>query len=135
MKNPDQRMEALIKGQLLRENFNVFFGEINDQGSSLIIRNILEDGTPQYIEVSILSRTKEYDMELSLPCIVDTKANHFYYYILYSPGLGRMWIFRYDELTALKNQNSDDRNSSPYLVDDFSRLKFPELSLAEYQSK
>lgn len=130
-KNADQRMIVLIKALLLRQNFNVFSAETNDQSSDLIIRNILENRTPQYIEICLLSRTEEYNIEIKVPIIVS--ENHFYYYILYSPGMNKIWLFRHDELIALRKIGLDERDTSPYLIKDFSRLLIPELRLEEFK--
>lgn len=131
IKNSNQRMESQIKGMLARENFDVFEAQSNDQGATLIIRNILEDSTPQYIEVCMLSRTVEYEIEICTP--IKTSENVYYYYILHSPGMGKMWLLRDNELEKLRGDGMDARDSSPYLVKNFARLKTPQLNLEEFK--
>lgn len=130
-KNTDLRMESLIKGMLLRENFNVFDALSNDQEATLIIRNITDDNTPQYIEVRILSRTVEYEINIHTP--IKKSENVYYYYILHSPGMGRIWVLRDDELEQLRHEGMDARDSTPFLVKDFSRFKTPQLSIEEFK--
>ncbi|MGL4676311.1 MAG: hypothetical protein ACRCWI_01425 [Brevinema sp.] len=131
-KNSDHRMKEFIQGMLSRENFNLYIAPTNDQGSSFIIRNILADKRPQYIEVQCLSRTEEYKINIEIPITIH---NHFYFFILYSPGMGKIWLLREDELIHLRNKGLDQRDTSPYLVTSFERLKNPELRLEEFKNK
>jgi len=135
IRNTDQRMVEYIKGLLIKENFNVFSAVTDDQGSDLIVRNIKENNSPQYIEIQILSRTEEYNMEIAIPIKVDESKGHFCYFILHSAGLDKLWLLRADELLKCRAEGLDARDTSPNLVNNFDRLKFPELTLQEYKNR
>ena len=134
IRNTNQRMVEYIKGLLLKENFNVFSAATNDASCDLIVRNIKEDDIPQYIEVQILSRTEEYNTEIVVPVTVDESKGHFCYFILHSPGMGKLWLLSIDELLKLRAEGMDARDTSPNLVKNFDRLKFPELTLKEFKN-
>ena len=129
-RNTNQRMVEYIKGLLLKENYNVFSAVTDDTFCDLIVRNIKEDDSPQYIEIQVLSRTEEYNTEISIPITIDESKGHFCYFILHSPGMGKMWLLRADELFKLRSEDT-----SPNLVNNFDRLKFPELTLKEYKKR
>ena len=135
IRNTDQRMVEYIKGLLLKENFNVFSAATDDTSCDLIVRNIKENGTPQYIEIQILSRTEEYNIEIAIPVPVDESKGHFCYFILHSPGIGKLWLLRADELLNLRAEDLDTRDTSPNMVKNFDRLKFPELTLQGYKNR
>ena len=135
IRNTNQRMVEYLKGLLIQQNFNVFSASTSDQSCNVIIRNIKENNIPQYMEIQILSRTEEYNNELVIPVDTDISKGYFCYFILYSPGMGKMWLLRSDELIKLRSAGLDARDTSPYLVKNFDRLKFPELTLAEYKKK
>ena len=135
IRNTDQRMVEYIKGLLLKENFNVFSAVTDDASCDLIVRNIKENDTPQYIEIQILSRTEEYNTEITIPVPVDESKGHFCYFILHSPGMGKLWLMSFDELLKLRTEGLDDRDTSPNMVKNFDRLKFPELTLHEYKNR
>ncbi len=134
-RNTNQRMVEYIKGLLLKENYNVFSAVTDDTFCDLIVRNIKEDDSPQYIEIQVLSRTEEYNTEISIPITIDESKGHFCYFILHSPGMGKMWLLRADELFKLRSEGMDARDTSPNLVKNFDRLKFPELTLQEYKNR
>ena len=135
IRNTNQRMVEYIKGLLLKENFNVFSAVTDDASCNLIVRNIKENGTPQYIEIQILSRTEEYNTEIVIPVRVDKSQGHFCYFILHSPGMDKLWLLSADELLKLRAEGLDERDTSPNLVNNFDRLKFPELTLQEYKKR
>lgn len=135
VRNTHQRMAEYIKGLLLKENFNVFSATTDDTSCNLIVRNIKENDTPQYIEIQILSRTEEYNAEISILVKVEESKGHFCYFILHSPGMDKLWLLSADELLKLRAEGLDARDTSPYLVKNFDRLKFPELTLQEYKNK
>ena len=135
IRNTDQRMVEYIKGLLLKENFNVFAAATDDTSCDLIIRNIKENNTPQYIEIQILSRSEEYNTEIVVPITVDESKGHFCYFILHSPGMVKLWLLSADELLKLRAEGLDARDTSPNLVNNFDRLKLPELTLQEYKKR
>ena len=132
--NTANRMRKFIIANIAKERFIYFENDSADQKSDLVIRTIKEDGTAQYTEIQILSRSEEYHIDLQVPTKQD-QENVFYYFILFSAGIGKYWVLRSDELIALRDIGLDTRESSPYLVSNYDRLKTPHLSLEEYKNK
>ncbi|MGL4394315.1 MAG: hypothetical protein ACRCS8_03730 [Brevinema sp.] len=130
--NMEARFYQHIIAMLLNEGYHVFQAPVKGEGADLIVRNINEDQTPSYIELQVLSRREEYVNPIAVPVKPDQK-NHFAYFILYSSGMQKIWLLSAEELISLREEGLDDRDTSPYLVKNFDRLKSPELSLSEFK--
>ncbi|MGL4367026.1 MAG: hypothetical protein ACRCTQ_01915 [Brevinemataceae bacterium] len=132
-KDVDMRMEFFIKAMLVKEGFCVFTPLVEDQGCDLIIKNVLDNGICQFIQIRILSRVEEYNIIIDEPAVEEN--NHFYYYILHSVGINKCWLLRADELIKLRSQGLDDRDTGPYLVKHFQRLTMPDLTLEQFKNR
>ncbi len=99
-------IEKEIKEKLISEGFSV-------EGAGLTDYTIEPN-----IEIRVMSRTEEHNAE-SLPP-QSTDKEH-YYFILHSAGMNKLWLFSNSELEACRAM--DERDSSPYLVKNFEKLK------------